>query len=61
MVPGKQALVLDDWDEIITAVIDLWENPERARALASKARAMAQSLDWDAIAAQYQSIYARLA
>ena len=58
--PGKQALVLDDWEEIINAIIDLWENPDRAAKLATAGRALADSLDWNAAAAKYRSIYSAL-
>jgi glycosyltransferase involved in cell wall biosynthesis len=60
VVPGKQALVLDDWDQIIQSVIDLWKNPEKAAALAGAGRALADSLDWDAAAKKYLSIYSGL-
>jgi len=58
--PGKHALVLDDWDAIITAVIDLWEHPEKAARLAQQGRKLADSLDWNAAAKNYRSIYASL-
>ncbi len=58
--PGKQALVLDDWEEIINAIIDLWEDPDGARKLAMAGRALADSLDWNAAAAKYRSIYSAL-
>ena len=57
---GEQALVLDDWDAVIDAVCDLWANPERARALAAAGRALAEKLDWSAIARQYRELYAAL-
>jgi glycosyltransferase involved in cell wall biosynthesis len=59
-VPGKQALVLDDWDTIIAAVIDLWEHPEKAAKLAQEGRKLADSLDWDAAAEKYLAIYSTL-
>jgi len=60
VVPGKQALVLDDWDAVMTAVIDLWEYPEKAAKLAAEGRKLADSLDWDAAAEKYLSIYSAL-
>ena len=60
VVPGKQALVLDDWDVVMTAVIDLWEHPEKAAQLAQEGRTLADSLDWDAAAEKYLSIYSTL-
>ncbi len=60
VVPGRHALVLDDWNGIIGAVIDLWENPEKAGALSSAGRELADSLSWDAAAEKYLSIYSAL-
>ncbi len=60
VVPGKQALVLDEWDAIIAAVIDLWKHPEKAAELAQQGRLLADSMDWDATAEKYQSIYSAL-
>ena len=60
VVPGKQALVLDDWDAVMAAVIDLWEHPEKATNLAREGRKLADSLDWDAAAEKYMSIYSAL-
>ena len=59
--PGKHALVLDDWDEVISAIVELWNDPSRSAALARQGRALADSLDWDAAAQIYRSIYASLA
>jgi glycosyltransferase involved in cell wall biosynthesis len=60
VVPGKHALVLDDWDAVMTAVIDLVEQPQRAGALAREGRRLAESMDWAAAADKYRSIYASL-
>jgi glycosyltransferase involved in cell wall biosynthesis len=60
VVDGEQALILDDWNAIMEAVCELRSNPERARALAAAGRAMAESLDWSAIAGQYRALYASL-
>lgn len=57
---GKHALVLDDWEAIIQAIIDLLEHPEQARKLAAAGRALADSLDWDAAARKYLAIYSGL-
>ena len=57
VVAGKQALILDDWEAIITAVIDLWENRDKAESLAMEGRALAENLSWDTIAERYQSLY----
>jgi glycosyltransferase involved in cell wall biosynthesis len=58
--PGKHALVLDDWDKIVSAVIELWNDPQEASRLAAAGRAMADQLDWGAAAKKYQSIYSAL-
>ena len=57
---GKQALVLDDWEDVISAIIELWEDPERAAELALAGRRLADSLDWNAAAEKYRSIYSAL-
>ena len=57
VVNGEHALVLDDWDAMTAAVIDLWENPERAKALAAEGRALAEGLSWDSVAKQYLELY----
>ena len=58
--PGIQAVVLDDWDPFMSAIVDLWNNPEEAGKLAGAGRAMADQLDWDAAAGKYLSIYSAL-
>ena len=58
--PGKQAVVLDDWGPFMSAIVDLWNNPEEAGKLAGAGRAMADQLDWDAAAGKYLSIYSAL-
>jgi glycosyltransferase involved in cell wall biosynthesis len=60
VVPGKHALVLDDWDAVMTAVIELLEQPQKAAELAQEGRSLAESMDWDAAAEKYRSIYASL-
>jgi glycosyltransferase involved in cell wall biosynthesis len=60
VVPGRHALVLDDWDAIIEAVMDLWKHPQKAAQLAQQGRSLADSLDWHAAAEKYRTIYASL-
>jgi glycosyltransferase involved in cell wall biosynthesis len=60
VVPGKHALVLDDWDAVMTAVIELLEQPQKAAELAQEGRSLAESMDWDAAAEKYRSVYASL-
>jgi glycosyltransferase involved in cell wall biosynthesis len=58
--PGKEALVLDDWEQFMSAIVDLWNNPGESKALARAGRAMADQLDWDAAARKYLAIYSAL-
>ena len=58
--PGKQAVVLDDWEQFMSAIVDLCNNPARAEELARAGRAMADQLDWDAAARKYLAIYSAL-
>jgi glycosyltransferase involved in cell wall biosynthesis len=60
VVPGKHALVLDDWDAVMTAVIELLEQPQKAAELAQEGRSLAESMDWDTAAEKYRSVYASL-
>ena len=59
--PGKQALIIDDWNEMIDAIISLWQSPQRRQALAEAAAAMAADLDWKSVAQRYQKVYSSLA
>lgn len=58
--PGRHALVIDDWDEMMDAIVELWRDRERRAALAHAGADMAAGLDWSAIAARYRSIYSSL-
>jgi glycosyltransferase involved in cell wall biosynthesis len=60
VVSGRHALVLDDWNSMADAICELWADREKAHDLARGGREMAESLDWDAIAGKYISIYASL-
>ena len=60
VVSGQHALVLDDWEQVIEAICDLWKNREKAAQLADGGWKMAQGLDWDEIAGKYVSIYTGL-
>jgi glycosyltransferase involved in cell wall biosynthesis len=55
--PGKQAIVLDEWESFMSAIADLWNDPAEAKKLAAAGRAMADQLDWGAAADKYRSIY----
>lgn len=59
--PGKQALVIDDWQEMAEAIIELFSSDEKRKALAAAAFAMAEELDWSEIARRYRALYSSLA
>lgn len=60
VVPGRQALVIDDWTQMCDAIARLWREPELRQSLAREARAMAEGLDWSAIASRLRSVYSSL-
>ena len=57
---GRDALVIDDWDEMATAIVDLSKNPERAEALAENGHVLAKKLDWHVIARRYLDLYQQI-
>jgi glycosyltransferase involved in cell wall biosynthesis len=54
---GKDALVIDDWDEMAQAIISLSENAELAENLAENGHILAKKLDWHVIARRYLDLY----
>jgi glycosyltransferase involved in cell wall biosynthesis len=60
VINGEHALVIDDWDEMATAIKRLTDEPEHAARLAAAAREMAAAMDWKAIAAEYIRIFESL-
>jgi glycosyltransferase involved in cell wall biosynthesis len=50
---GKEALVIDDFDEICAAIKELATNKESAQALVQNASAFVEKYSWDAIAERY--------
>ena len=60
VIPGQHALVIDDWESMISAICDCWETPAKAQALAREGRALAEALDWKIVAEKYVSLYATL-
>lgn len=60
VVAGQHALVIDDWESMIAAIRDLWENPEKARSLARQGRQLVEGMDWRVVAEKYVSLYATL-
>ena len=59
--PGHHALVIDDWDEMIDAIIRLWRQPDQRKALAEAGAALAAEMDWSAIARRFRAVYSGLA
>jgi glycosyltransferase involved in cell wall biosynthesis len=57
---GRDALVIDDWDEMAAAIVDLSNNPERAEALAENGHVLAKKLDWHVIARRYLDLYQQI-
>ena len=56
----RQALVIDDWDDMAESIARLISNPPAAEALAKSAREMADAMDWKSIAAKYVRIFESL-
>ncbi len=58
--PGKQALVINDWQHMAEAIVDLKRDDARRQALANAAYVMAKELDWSEIARRYRALYSSL-
>ncbi|MCB1866098.1 MAG: glycosyltransferase [Chromatiales bacterium] len=50
---GREVVVRDDFGAFAAAVVDLVQNPDQARKIAAKGRALVERLDWREIGAQY--------
>jgi len=50
---GREALIIDDFDEIADAIERLLLNPEEANELVEQATLFVDSLGWDAIGRGY--------
>ncbi len=51
--PGIHAVIVDDFDGIADAVVRLLEHPQEAQAIAERAKAYVDALDWTSIAKRY--------
>ena len=60
VVPGRHALVIDDWNEMAEAICNLWRSDELKQSLVREARAMADGLDWSAVATRLRAVYSAL-
>jgi glycosyltransferase involved in cell wall biosynthesis len=58
---GRQALVIDDWQEMAQAIVGLQRNRAKREALAESAYELVRELDWSAIALRYRALYSSLA
>jgi glycosyltransferase involved in cell wall biosynthesis len=57
---GRDALVIDDWDEMAAAIVALSRNPEQAESLAENGHILAKKLDWHVIARRYLDLYRQI-
>jgi glycosyltransferase involved in cell wall biosynthesis len=51
--PGIHAVIVDDFEGMADAVVRLLEHPQEARAMAERAKAYVDALDWTSIAKRY--------
>jgi glycosyltransferase involved in cell wall biosynthesis len=58
--PGRQALVIDDWQAMAEAIADLYRDVAKRTALAAAGHELAATLDWSEIARRYRALYASL-
>jgi glycosyltransferase involved in cell wall biosynthesis len=58
--PGRQALVIDDWQAMAEAIADLHQNSEQRQALAAAGHELAKALDWSEIARRYRALCSSL-
>jgi glycosyltransferase involved in cell wall biosynthesis len=58
--PGRHALVVDDWDEMIDAITDLLRDDVRRTQLADAGVELAGTLDWSAVGRKFRELYAKL-
>lgn len=61
-VPGKEAILIMDNDpnQMVNAIVNLSENPDKCVKMGEAARARAEQLDWRKIGPQYEAIYSEL-
>ena len=58
--PGRHALVIDDWEEMIDAIAALVRDPQRRALLAAAGSELAAGLDWREAGRQFRELYATL-
>ena len=57
---GKEALVIDDWDDMTEAIVTLVQSPVTAETLAGNGLALARKLDWFEITGEYIELYEQI-
>jgi glycosyltransferase involved in cell wall biosynthesis len=60
VINRKQALIVDDWDEMAAEIRELTQVPSKAGAMVEAASEMAAELDWKTIALRYIEVYESL-
>lgn len=54
---GREIVLADTEDEMVTAVLDLLANPEKRKRIGQAAVAFAQQYDWRVVIPQFEAIY----
>jgi glycosyltransferase involved in cell wall biosynthesis len=57
---GRDALVIDDWDEMAATIVALSRDPGRSEILAANGHVLAKKLDWHVIARRYLDLYSQI-
>jgi glycosyltransferase involved in cell wall biosynthesis len=54
---GRDALIIDEWDDMAAAIAELSRDQEKAEILAENGHVLAKKLDWHVIARRYLDLY----
>ena len=57
---GRDALIIDEWDDMAAAIAELSRDREKAEILAENGHVLAKKLDWQVIARRYLDLYNRI-
>ncbi len=57
---GREIVLADTEDEMVTAVLDLLDHPEKRAAIGQNASQFAKNYDWRVVIPQFEAIYSRL-
>ncbi|MGY6555912.1 MAG: glycosyltransferase family 4 protein, partial [Wenzhouxiangella sp.] len=58
---GRELLIRDDWDAFAESAAHLLQHPDQGRALAERATAFVEKLDWLEIGRRYEHLFLRMA